>query len=132
MYLASCRLEWGFWLLTTCTRDRIKPAFVASIPPGSVALRHKGAIQLPVRTYRIEGFENAHLQTGEPGGPQGCCFGNARPVDATVENTGGAEGTQEVTFGVDGTVEDTTTVTLAGGETFDGQFTFTCETTLSR
>jgi hypothetical protein len=42
-----------------------------------------------------------------------------------VENTGDVEATQDITFTVNGTAEGTETdVTLGGGETFSGQFTY--------
>jgi len=49
-------------------------------------------------------------------------------LDYTVENTGGAEATQDITFTVDGTVVDTATnVTLDGGETFSDTFVYATE-----
>jgi hypothetical protein len=51
--------------------------------------------------------------------------GETVTVDYTVENTGDAEGTQDITLAVDGTVEATEPdVTLGGGATFTGQFTY--------
>jgi hypothetical protein len=50
---------------------------------------------------------------------------NDTVVDYTVENTGGAQDTQDITFAVNGTTEVTeTNVTLNGSETFSGQFTY--------
>jgi hypothetical protein len=51
--------------------------------------------------------------------------GNSTTVSYTVENTGSTQKTQDITFEVDGTVQDTEpNVTLGGGETFDGTFSY--------
>jgi hypothetical protein len=51
--------------------------------------------------------------------------GETVTVEYSVENTGGVEGTQDITFAVNGTTEDTETgVTLGGGEMFSGQFSY--------
>jgi len=50
--------------------------------------------------------------------------GETVTVDYEVENTGGVEGTQEITLSVNGSVENTTTATLTGGETFAGAFSY--------
>jgi hypothetical protein len=51
--------------------------------------------------------------------------GETVTVEYAVENTGDIEATQDITFAVDGAVEGTEqNLTLAGGETFAGQFTY--------
>ncbi|MFW5907497.1 MAG: CARDB domain-containing protein, partial [Candidatus Natronoplasma sp.] len=50
-------------------------------------------------------------------------------VEYTVENLGEAEATQVIEFTVDGASEDTEEVTLASGETYESEFTWTAENT---
>ena len=50
--------------------------------------------------------------------------GDTITANATIENTGGASGTQPVTLLVDGSEEATETITLAGGETTTQAFSY--------
>ena len=56
--------------------------------------------------------------------PQSVTAGNEIAVSATIENTGGAAGTQQVGFRVDGSQEAVTSVTLGAGERTTESFTY--------
>ncbi|MFP4608625.1 MAG: CARDB domain-containing protein [Candidatus Aenigmatarchaeota archaeon] len=53
--------------------------------------------------------------------------GDQLGVNYTVMNTGDTEATQTIEFTVDGTVKDSEEVTLLGGETYEGTFTWQTE-----
>jgi hypothetical protein len=53
--------------------------------------------------------------------------GTEATVPWQVENTGGLEGTQAIVFSVEGSQEGSQEVTLGGGETTDGEFTYVTE-----
>jgi len=50
--------------------------------------------------------------------------GDTVTVEFTVENTGDAEGTQDIVFSVDGAEEDSVEITLDVGDTYSGEFTW--------
>jgi hypothetical protein len=57
--------------------------------------------------------------------PSSAAVGDQITVDYTVENTGGAQATQDITFDVNGTQEDANTgVTLGAGQTLSDNFTY--------
>jgi len=53
--------------------------------------------------------------------------GDVVTVEFTVTNTGEEEATQDIVFSIDGTEEDSIEVTLEGGATFEGEFTWEAE-----
>ena len=57
--------------------------------------------------------------------PDSAVAGESLTAEYTIENTGGAEETQEIVFSVDGGQVETASVTLAAGETTTGTFEYT-------
>lgn len=57
--------------------------------------------------------------------PDTAVVGESLTAEYTVENTGGAEETQDIVFSVDGSQVETVSTALAGGETTTGTFEYT-------
>ncbi len=57
--------------------------------------------------------------------PDTAVAGESVTAEYTVENTGGAEETQDIVFSVDGSQVETVSTALAGGETTTGTFEYT-------
>ncbi len=57
--------------------------------------------------------------------PDTAVVGESVTAEYTVENTGGAEETQDIVFSVDGSQVETVSTALAGGETTTGTFEYT-------
>ena len=72
----------------------------------------------------VEAAGQANFSVSIDSAPASVTAGDTVTVDYTVQNTGTAQGTQDVAFDVNGTQQDVTTVTLNASETLSEQFTY--------
>jgi hypothetical protein len=72
----------------------------------------------------VEAAGQANFSVTIDSAPASVTAGDTVTVDYTVQNTGTAQGTQDVAFDVNGTQQDVTTVTLNASETLSEQFTY--------
>jgi subtilisin family serine protease len=103
-----------------------KPSDAPS-PPGERDTRYgSGIIDADALTGYLQNIENESLLTLTASGPDSIDPGQTLDIDYTIENIGGAEGSESgINLLIDGAVEDSNGgVTLAPGETASGTLSF--------